>query len=119
MMLAASPLIYTVGLDPLTARAVRSDLAGAVIRRQRPVTAGGPHSRGGSRPDLLLIDLSHVDVQAELAAARAPWGEDIVVVGLERNAPLVRVWRGRNLAATAEIGPGFLQPFLRWGRCCA
>ncbi len=111
-MQSAAALVYTVGLDPLVARAMYSDLPGAVIHRRRPLHDSGSHSRLGRPPDLLLIGLCTADLQAELAAARAAWGERVLIVGVGSRTPIARVWRGRTTVELAEIGPGFLPSLL-------
>lgn len=102
-----TPLIYAMGLDSLTARALYADLPGASIQRRRP----GSHGRGSRRPDLILMDLPEADPEAEMAAAGMAWGKDVLIVGLSRNAPLARIW-SHGIATLVEIGPDFLRPFL-------
>lgn len=106
------PLVYTIGLEPLIARALYADLTPAVIRRRRPLRPGGRGRPAGRSPHLVLLDLNVTSVLAELAAAWAAWGEDVVIVGVGRRQPYARVWRGPDCADLVEIGPGFLAPYL-------
>src|SRR5207248_5075675 len=105
-------IVYAIGLDSLTARALYADLSGAAIQRRRPLRVNGPHARLGPRPDLILVDLTRADGKTELEAARKAWGEDVLIVGLGREAPFARVWRRPSVALMVEISPGFLRPFL-------
>ena len=105
-------LVYTIGLEPLVARALRADLAGAVFRARRPLRPGVTHRDGRKRPDLVLIDTSATSVLAELAAAWAAWGERVTIVGIGRCQPFARVWHHPEITDVVEVGPGFLAPFL-------
>lgn len=108
-----APLVYAIGLDSLTARAISTDLAGARLRRLRPLGTVGPQGRRGRRPDLVLVDAKATNLCAELAAVRAAWGENTLIVAPGRCSPFARVWQRHELAQLVEIGPGFLQPLLR------
>src|ERR1700674_5116457 len=90
-------LVYAIGLESNTARAVYADLPQAVIRRRRPLRGRGPRQRRGPKPDAVLLDLSFTDVAAELAAIRLAWGDTVPVIGLGRRQPHVCVWRGGDL----------------------
>lgn len=115
-MTTAGPLIYTIGLDALVARAIYADMANADIRRRRPLGGTGPRGRLGRRPDVLLLDLCLAGLEAELAAARAAWGQCVLIVGVDRCWPLARVWQGQTLATVVEMGPGFLPSLLGQAR---
>lgn len=108
----ARPLVYAIGLDGLIACAVEADLPDAAIQWLRPLSGAAVPRRVGPRPDLLLLDLSSTYITTELAAARAAWGERLVIVGLDRQQPYARVWQRPEVALLVEIGPGFLDPFL-------
>lgn len=111
-MVPEERVVYVVGLEPHTARAIYADLAGVAIRRLRPLHGGSAHSRRGRRPTLLILGLDLPDLMCELEAAQAAWGESLVAVGIGRYQPLACVWRGPGPAELVEIGPGFLAPFL-------
>lgn len=119
MVTMRRPLIYLVGVDPLMARAVASDLARAVLRRRRPVPAHGVRCRRGLQPDLLLVDISVTRVQEELMAAWAAWGDRLVIVGVGRHEPYAYIWRRPGAAERVEVGPGFLTPLLPEDGCAA
>lgn len=106
------PLVYTIGLEPLTARAVYADLKDATIRRRRPLKHGETTRRAGRRPDLVVLDVTTTRVVAELAAARAAWGDRLVIVGIGRRQPYARVWQRPDDPELVEVGPGFLKPYL-------
>ena len=112
MCRSRQPLVYTIGLEPLTARAIAADLAHAVIRRQKPLRPNATRRGRLRRPDLVLIDVTVTAVVAELAAAWAAWGERVVIVGIGRSQPYGRVWRRRERHEVIEVGPGFLAPYL-------
>lgn len=103
-------LVYTVGLDTPLRRALQADLPGARFVRLRPVDAVRGRQRR-RRPHLLLLDAA-TNVAAEVAAARAAWGDTVVIVALDRRRPVARVWCRPNTVTVVEPGPGFLRPFL-------
>ncbi len=108
--LATCLVIYTVGLDPLLVQAVRHDFSGAAVRRIRPIAQVPGRRRGGRAPDMIIIDAGATDSAEERAAACDAWGPRVVVV-VERNEPIGRVW-WRGAVETVEIGPGFLGRFI-------
>jgi hypothetical protein len=112
MRSVTAPLVYAVGLDPLMARAIHADLAWCQIRSRPSLIMAGAGDSGCRRPDVLLIDLGGVESERELAAATRAWGENLLVVGLDRASPFARVWQRPHLAEVIEVGPGFLGPFL-------
>jgi hypothetical protein len=107
-----APVIYAIGIEPLTARALYADLPGGVVRRLRPLRVDGRLGRHGKPPDLLLLDPGLTRLAAELDAARAAWGDRVVIVGVDRRSPIARVWRRWRSVEQVEIGPGFLSSLL-------
>jgi hypothetical protein len=105
-------LVYAIGLEPLLARALYADLPHATIRRKRPLRSGVTFHRRGPRPTLVVLDVAATLVVAELAAAWSAWGDDVLIVGVDRRGPLACIWRRPDEAEFVEIGPGFLARFL-------
>jgi hypothetical protein len=117
-MRGCPPLVYVIGVDALMERAVHADLPDADIRRRRTLRAGVVRRRG-PRPDLVVLDVTAADADAELAAIWSAWGEQVVIVGVDRHQPYARIWRQPNLARVAEIGPGFFAAHLPNGVAAA
>ena len=103
-------LVYDFGLEPLLARPVYADLPGAQIRRLR--LSDHEVLRQARRPDLTLLSLPAVGLEAALSAIRAAWDERVLIVGVDRHEPFARIWRYRHLVLLVEVGPGFLYPYL-------
>ena len=110
-MRGCPPLVYVIGADALMERAVQADLPDTRILRRRPLRAGVVHRRG-PRPDLVVLDVTVTDADAELAAIWSAWGREVVVIGVDRHQPYAHIWRHPNLARVVEIGPGFFAAHL-------
>ena len=111
MPTTAHLLVYTIDLDPLMARAIAADLPGARIGSfpslRAAIDRGAAH-----RPDVVLLYLFRSDASTAVASIRAAWGDQVVLVGLDRRAPCAHVWCMARAAETVELGPDFLARFL-------
>src|SRR5690348_2330085 len=107
---STQPLVYVIGLEQQTARAIHADMPRACIRRRRLLSDSTKRRRRGIKPHLLLLDLNLDSLSSELDAARTAWGQEIVAVGIGRRHPFACVWPGSEEVELVEIGPGFLEP---------
>ena len=111
-------LVYLLGVDREFSDAVASDLQGTATRHPRTLREATRPRRSG-RPDAVFFDLRTNDANAAVAAFRAAWGRDLLIVGVDGRRPYAQVWRGASLSEVVEIEPGFLGPFLRADRRAA
>jgi hypothetical protein len=117
------PLVYAIGLEPITAAALYADLRrnlpDVVIRRRRSLRCSSSRRPRTLAPDLVLLDLNLPGLSAEIAAAQTAWGDQLVIVGIGRNQPFTLIWSGAGRPERVECGPGFLRPYLRSRRSAA
>ena len=105
-------LVYTVGLDRLTADAIAADLPQARVEALPPLIAPVVPRRTGPRPDAVVLGHRVHRVELERASVWITWGEQVVVVVIDPHTPFADVWRGPAVHSRVELGPGFLIPFL-------
>ncbi len=109
------PLVYLVGVDALTARALCADIRPCSVRRW-PLAglAGAAARRTLAPPDVVVIDRSVADDRAVSAFARRLWGAGVPVLLVERLRPLAwlhlagQIWE-------LQLEPGMLQQCLAPG----
>ena len=111
MSTTAGVLVYLIGLDPLMTAAINADLPGTRVA-SFPSLRAALSRHAVARPDLVLLYLSRSAAPATVARLRAAWGDQVVVVGLDRRTPRAQVWAAAGPAVMVELGPDFLEPFL-------
>jgi hypothetical protein len=105
------PLVYVLGLDAGTRRAVQADVPQARVRRLRSVRAWAG-CRPGAAPDLVVLDLGRAAAVAEREAIRRRWGSQVPMIDIDPSRPIAHVWRGQMPPESIELGPGCLTALL-------
>lgn len=113
------PLVYLIGVDPLTARALCADIRPCMVRRWPLIGMSlATAARSPLPPDVVVIDGSVTDPHAAHARARWLWGLDVPILLVER----IRPWAWLHLAGQTRkliLEPGVLQRCLEQGSSSA